>query len=169
MEKPQIPNEEFDQELKGQEMKPMELLPELEMLTAEVIEVKYEYQFFQGKQVFVLDENQKLVIDKNGNKIPKKEFIIKFAFKDYILSNGKPRNQWLRVGASWNDKSKLKKLMKTLGFEFELITPKVIIDALMHCVVKFQLINKDSNGKTYQNINFDSIRLVSKPESIDWS
>lgn len=164
-----ITPQDYQQQIGQKERQPLPLLPELEKITAEIAEVKLQYAVFAGKPVYILDQQtQKPILDKDGNPIQKKEFQITFNLKDYHLSNGEPRKQWLKVGASWNDKSKLKKLCKTLGFDWELITPKLIVDSLLEVIVSFQLVNKESNGKIYQNINFDSIRLVSKPESVEW-
>lgn len=164
MENKQIPQAEFHKSLSAPKMK-LPLLPELEMMEAEITSVIYQYSFFGGKPNYITNENKELVLDANGQPIQKKEFAITFALKDFTLNDGKPRKQWLRLGASLNEKAKLKKFLTLLGCDIPTLTPQLIIDLLTGTKVKFQLVNKpDDAGNIWQNINFDSIRLVAKAD-----
>jgi hypothetical protein len=181
MENLRVPESELDKPIGGTKTK-LPLLPELEMLESTITDVVLQYSMFQGKPNYAKNENGENILDKDGNPIQKKEFQITFCFKNHSLSDGKPRKQWLKLGASVNEKSKLKKFLALLGIQIAEGSIKslkqlvLLVESIKGYEVKFQLVNKpDAKGEVWQNINFDSIRLVSKAKNtpseeldIDW-
>ncbi len=172
-----VPESEYNRKIKNSERKPLPLLPELEMLDAKIVEVKYEFSMFNGQQQYVTDyDTKELIYDDAGQKIPRKEFNITFEIAGHAMSNGNARKAWLRLGSSLGKKSKLSKLLNMLCINLVDPTPKDIINALMGRELKFQLGNKEGKDENvYQNIIFDSIRWFGNktpqtisPEDITW-
>lgn len=157
-----VPEHEWDNKLGKTKREPLPLLPELEMLEAEITDVAFQFSMFNGKQQYVSNyETKEMIYDEKGQPIPRKEFNITFSIKGHSLTNGNPRKAWLKVGASLSEKSKLSKLLKILMISAVEPSAKDIINALTGTKVRFQLVNKPGkDGQIYQNINFESIRCV---------
>lgn len=163
-----MPENELDKPLATGDKKPLPLLPELTMLDAQITNVTLEYAQFQGKPQYLQDfETKENILDANGQPIPRKEFNITFSFNDYQLPNKDPRKAWLKLGASLGEKSKLAKFLKVLNVNIVNPNPRTLITCLMGRHVRFQLVNKESGGTVYQNINFDSIRPVDESKTFE--
>jgi len=168
MERPEIPSDEYNKPV-GSEMppqEPLELLPEREWLNARISEVKYQVVLFNNAIQYVSyeddDKKEVFVLDEAKNKIPRKEFEIKFLFDDYDLPNNKgKRKAWLTLGAAFGDRAHLPKfLIKVINKKLEKPTPEEIINQLEGVTVKLQLKNKDNKDgtKTYQLVVWDAVK-----------
>lgn len=157
-----VPEHEWNTKLGQTKREPLPLLPELEMLEAEITDVAYQFCMFNGKQQYVTNyETKETIYGDDGQPIPRKELNITFSIKGHSMVNGKPRKAWLKLGASLSEKSKLTKFLHILMIDLVEPSAKDIISALIGTKIRFQLVNKDGkNGETYQNVNFESIRCV---------
>ena len=165
--RPEIPTEELNKKV-GSDMpqrEPLELLPEREWLNAHIISVKYQVQMFNNQVQYMSykdDAGEDVdILDDDGNKIMRKEFEFVFAFDDYEIKPSMPRKGWLRLGASFGEKSHLPQfLARVLDTSIDHDTPQSIIDALKGKPVQLQLKNKESKDKTktYQNVVWDAVR-----------
>ena len=164
---------ELNKPLKSQQVD-LPPLPELEPLEAVISKVEFKADEFKGKPVYITDQNKVNILDSEGNPIPRKIFNITFDFKEYKIKNNEPRKAWLKVGASFNEKAKLPKLLEALRLKVsENPTPNEIITLLSGLNIKLQLKNNPKDGKIYQNIIFDTIRPLAAQEPIktteaDW-
>lgn len=147
------------------EKKPLELLPELEPLEGVISLVRYQQVVFLGVPQFLTNQDTKEnILDKSGNKIPKKEFHITVDLKGFDLSNGKPRNVWIQLGASLGEKAKLPKFLANLGISVGKDSKaKDIIDALTGVSIKLQVVNKIKEDKSIsQKVVIETVRASSK-------
>ncbi len=166
--RPPIAEDEYKKKVGSDmpEREPLELLPEREWLNAHIISVKYQVAMFNNQVQYVSYKDNETgedvdVLDDDGNKIMRKEFEFVFAFDDYEIKPSMPRKGWLRLGASFGEKSHLPQfLAKVLDTSIDPDTPQSIIDALMGKPVQLQLKNKESKDKTktYQNVVWDAVR-----------
>lgn len=143
------------------EREPLELIPDREWINAKIYDVVYEIDVFNGKTQYITNKKEEFILDKEGNKIPRKVFNITFNLNDYKLSNGNPRKAWLRLGASLGENAKLPKFLDNLGIEVGPdATPRDIEDMLKGMDVKIQLANRKSKdgSKTFQNVVYDAVK-----------
>lgn len=149
--------------------KPLEalpLLPELEFIFGTCKSCEF--------QVVKFNDEIQYYTDKAGNVTdkPKKEFYIVVELKDHQLPNGSPRNQWIRLGASFGEKSLLPKVLASLSFENNDPTADDICRFFTNRSIKFQLANKvGEDKKVRQKVMVETIRnapaaVVAKPKGI---
>lgn len=157
--------EDIDQPMNsGGDFKPLALLPEREWLFARIADVKYVYVMFNGVRQTVKDQNKNEIL-VDGKPIERKQFKITFEFKHYQLDNGKPRKQWLQIGASLNLKANLPLFLFNLGFNAKEgeTTPSQIVGMIKGMEVKLQLVNKpvkDKLGEFKQRVVWDAVKSV---------
>lgn len=154
--------EGYDQPMQNQfEREPLELIPDREWIDAKISDVSYEIDVFNGKTQYITNKKEEFVLDKDGNKIPRKVFNITFTLNDYKLPNGNQRKSWLRLGASLGQNAKLPTFLANLGIEVGPdATPRDIEDMLKGMDVKIQLANRKSKdgSKTFQNVVYDAVK-----------
>jgi len=168
--RPEVTQDQLNQKVGSDmpEREPLDLLPEREWLNAHIQSVAFQVAMFNNQVQYVTykDENDQdvAVLGEDGEKIMRKEFEFIFIFDDYDMpqGNGK-RKAWLRLGASFGEKSHLPKfLVKVLPEGLNVETPQQIIDAVRGKAVQLQLKNVEAKdgSKTYQNVVWDAVRAI---------
>jgi len=180
MDNQSVPPEDYDKPLGGKERAPLPLLPDREWLGARIINVELRICMFNNQIQYLcrkeFDEEQQkevdipIIDDDSGEKIPRKEFNIKFQLHDYTLPDAKistQRNVWVTIGAAMGDRAHLPTfLFNVVGPDFKPGTPNDVVNALKGVEVKLQLANKpnkkDPTKPPYQNVLYDAVMRLEK-------